>query len=86
MKARLGDAEASRQLAYSQTAYPLGKTNNTDIATLTMAELEDRNAHKLATGEIVDIYGGIWDGPEAWAGMKITKADRAPNFVEYCFV
>eukprot|EP00171_Calliarthron_tuberculosum_P005892 IDg5892t1 len=49
-----------------------------------MAEPGDRNAHKLATGEIVDIYGGTWDGPEAWAGMKITKADRAPNFVEYC--
>eukprot|EP00171_Calliarthron_tuberculosum_P023233 IDg23233t1 len=48
-----------------------------------MAEPGDRNAHKLATGEIVDIYGGTWDGPEAWAGMKITIADFAPNFVEY---
>eukprot|EP00171_Calliarthron_tuberculosum_P019047 IDg19047t1 len=57
--------------------------NNTDIATLTMAEPGDRNAHKLATGEIIDIYGGTWDGPEAWTGMKIAKADSAPNFVEY---
>eukprot|EP00171_Calliarthron_tuberculosum_P022611 IDg22611t1 len=67
-------------------AYPLEKTNNTDIATLTMAESGDQNAHKLSTGEIVDIYGGTWDGPEAWAGMKITRADRALNFVEYCLV
>eukprot|EP00171_Calliarthron_tuberculosum_P023118 IDg23118t1 len=49
-----------------------------------MAEPGDRNAHKLKTGEIVDIYVGTWDGPEAWDGMKITKADRALNFVEYC--
>eukprot|EP00171_Calliarthron_tuberculosum_P013804 IDg13804t1 len=83
IKARLGGAEALHQLAHSQTAYPLEKTNNTDIATLTMAEPGDRNAHKLATGEIVDIYGGTWDGPEAWICMNITKADRAPNFVEY---
>eukprot|EP00171_Calliarthron_tuberculosum_P016887 IDg16887t1 len=49
-----------------------------------MAEPGDRNVHKLATGEIVDICGCTWDRPEALAGMKITKADRAPNFVEYC--
>eukprot|EP00171_Calliarthron_tuberculosum_P022110 IDg22110t1 len=49
-----------------------------------MAHPGDWNAHKLVTGEIVDIYGVTWDGLEAWAGMKITEADRAPNFVEYC--
>eukprot|EP00171_Calliarthron_tuberculosum_P006720 IDg6720t1 len=49
-----------------------------------MAEPAQRNAHKLATGEIVDIFGGTWDGPEAWAGMKITRADRAAKFIEYC--
>eukprot|EP00171_Calliarthron_tuberculosum_P021902 IDg21902t1 len=49
-----------------------------------MAEPAQRGAHKLATSEIVDILGGTWGGPEAWTGMKITKADRAANFVEYC--
>eukprot|EP00171_Calliarthron_tuberculosum_P004896 IDg4896t1 len=49
-----------------------------------MADAAQKGAHKLATDEIVDIFGGAWVGTEAWAGMKITRSDRIANFVEYC--
>eukprot|EP00171_Calliarthron_tuberculosum_P006849 IDg6849t1 len=80
---REGDAEVSHQHTYSYTAYPLEKTNITNITTLTMEDPARRDAQKLATGEIVDIFGGTWEGPEAWSSMEITKADRVANFVEY---
>eukprot|EP00171_Calliarthron_tuberculosum_P012397 IDg12397t1 len=57
--------------------------NVTNSLTLTMADAAREGAHKLATGEIIDMFGGAWDGPEAWAGMKITRSKRIANVVEY---
>eukprot|EP00171_Calliarthron_tuberculosum_P016212 IDg16212t1 len=60
------------------------KTNSTDSTTLTVEDPARRVAHKLATGEIFEIFSGIWDGPKAWTDMKITAENHAANFVEYC--
>eukprot|EP00171_Calliarthron_tuberculosum_P020041 IDg20041t1 len=36
----------------------------TGTITLDIADAVERNAHKLNNGEIVDIFGNTWGGPE----------------------